>query len=615
MFERNHEQEHTGADTRHLCREWQEILGRQADELGKVAVASEKEFLSLGSRFQELWGQAQGVSTQAAHMMQVVAGEKTATTTSAITDIVARLGEYLSRLQGDMGQIIDDFQEIIGKLESAKAPLLGFGKINKVLRMIGISTKIESSRLEKSAAGFETLANDVTRLSVEVVIKSETINRQLDGLERVIGETLERVRGVEANQHAKVHTTLKAVRDSLESLETVNRQRGHTVEAVSALSAEMERNLGEIVTFMQFHDIVRQQLEHVQEAFSELGSALEKTAGGPPETLRDLVIEVGDICELQIAQLENSAQELDGAIVTITGSLTAISSKGVSLAGEARKMAGMSDRADESLFTTMENELAGVTNVLTDSAQENERLTNAMNTVIGTIGEIVSFVRDIETIGEEIELIALNAQIKAARTGIDGAGLGVLAEAIQRLSLVTMEQTAAVSHPLQDITTVTGRLQARVAIDSAAMDQDINTMINELTTSLQEISAVHGEVLMLIDSIDGAAVSLQVDIQRSIEDIAAHRELPQAIAATREAADQVVEATRRHVSPPVGQLPAERLKALAARYTMHSERKIHEVVTGTRERGSLQAGSMPHGVTPVSQQETTEGLWSNVELF
>jgi methyl-accepting chemotaxis protein len=335
-----------------------------------------------------------------------------------------------------------------------------------------------------------------------------------------------------------------------------------------------------------------------------------------PQAQYDLALEIGDISELQTAQLQNSSDELEHAINTITGSLHAISSKGGALAAEVRKMAGVSDQTDQSFFSTMEKELAGVTNVLAESAQENNRLTTAMGTVIGTIGEIITFVRDIETIGEEIELIALNAQIKAARVGSEGAALGVLAEAIQRLSIDTMEQTAAVSRPLQSITAVTERLQGRVAEDSAAIDHDIQAMLDELTISLQEICDIQNEVFSLVASIDGTVDTLQTEIEAGIAGIAAHEELSRAIADTRQAAEQVSMAARRNFPPPVGQSAAERLKELAARYTMHSERKVHEVITGKGSGGAVHEKLPPIGGTFIGDQASSaDGLGDNVELF
>lgn len=73
-----------------------------------------------------------------------------------------------------------------------------------------------------------------------------------------------------------------------------------------------------------------------------------------------------------------------------------------------------------------------------------------MNHVSATIAEMGNFVVDIEDVGAEIKLIALNASIKAARTGEQGRALGVLAMAIQRLSSEAREQTQAVSDALRE---------------------------------------------------------------------------------------------------------------------------------------------------------------------
>ncbi|HIJ94804.1 MAG TPA: hypothetical protein HPP94_03490 [Desulfuromonadales bacterium] len=78
-----------------------------------------------------------------------------------------------------------------------------------------------------------------------------------------------------------------------------------------------------------------------------------------------------------------------------------------------------------------------------------------MKKVAQTICDIAIFVTDIETIGSEIDLIALNAQIMAAHTGSEGAALCVLAEAIKRLSDEAIHQTDSVASILKKIHSAT----------------------------------------------------------------------------------------------------------------------------------------------------------------
>lgn len=67
--------------------------------------------------------------------------------------------------------------------------------------------------------------------------------------------------------------------------------------------------------------------------------------------------------------------------------------------------------------------LATVTGVLSKCSKTDRELAEIMQKVAQTIGEISGFVTDIEEIGSEIDLIALNSQIKAAHTGVEGAAL------------------------------------------------------------------------------------------------------------------------------------------------------------------------------------------------
>ena len=82
-----------------------------------------------------------------------------------------------------------------------------------------------------------------------------------------------------------------------------------------------------------------------------------------------------------------------------------------------------------------------------------------MDSVAETIAGMSESIEAIEEVGAEIELIALNASIKAAHTGEAGAALGVLATAIQHLSADARRQTDAVSRILGDIAKASEVLQ------------------------------------------------------------------------------------------------------------------------------------------------------------
>jgi methyl-accepting chemotaxis protein len=364
---------------------------------------------------------------------------------------------------------------------------------------------------------------------------------------------------------------------------------------------------------MQFHDITRQQIEHAGEALADISCRLEMggesgEGAGAPDCITGDVIAVS---ELQAAQLAHAASELSGAVENILGNLRGIAGMEEAISIEIKEMAGTADKAGSSFFKEMEDNLTSVADELQRSAEENRRLVVALKGVDGSIEEISLFVKSIETIGEEIELIAINAQIKAARTGKDGAALGVLAEAIQRLSLDARSQTGAITGMLKSITGASGDLCRDVDDETSSLEAEVREITAGLGELLGMLRKVNGLFISLLESIDRSVESLNSDIGSATAGITVHQRTETVLAKVIGELAGFVSMLRPmvHSSPDSG--PPASLADLSGRYTMHSERKIHEKVAEAkkgRDCGLVTALPPP----PV---EAAGEFGENVELF
>lgn len=604
-------------DVQRACSSWAEQLGRLTTDLRTIAGSSEEEFLGIGARLHDFYQRASEISIMSNEVVGRIAGDEVNGAIKGLEEILDRMGAYLNHAEHETDQSSGTFASILGHLDNVTGPLAGFKKINKSLRMLGTSTKIESARLGQSAAGFDTLANDVEQLSVQVIEKSGTILVQKDELSSVIRQSLVRVRELEAEQRDHVRTILHKSRQSLATLTSINDRCSSTAVVISSASTEVSQNISEVVTSMQFHDIVRQQIEHVQEVLEELCGRLkgQETPEGGAEA-RALICETGDLCELQAAQLRHASEELVAAVESIVENLRGIAHKEAHVSDETRGMAGVADQAGSSFFSEMETDFSVVTEVLADSAVANRNLSEAMHTVAGTVGEIVKFVGDIENIGEEIELIALNAQIKAARTGTEGAALGVLAEAIQRLSLDTRLHTTVVSDTLRNITEVTEGLCNGVSGEVDTLEGEVRGMVSDLGELLQSLRTVNQTMISLLGRMDDAVRSLSSDIRSITDVIMVHQKVAQVLDPVVVALNRTVAEARQLVPVTAGTSAAERLKAVADRYTMHSERKIHAAITGAPVGIVVPAAAQgTDGGMQLPPENTADELGDNVELF
>jgi methyl-accepting chemotaxis protein len=573
-----------------LSASWSTGLGGMAAELKAVAGTTEDEFLAIGGKLQGFYQRGVGISLLASEMVGEVAGEHVSGAMDGLGNMLDEMGSYVNNAQEEIDRSSATLREILSLLDQVAGPLAGFKKVNKVLRMLSISTKIESARLGQSAAGFDTLASDVGDLSIQVNEKAGVILTRKDDLARAIEQTLKGVLDSGAQQHGQVMWILDKTRGSLASLTTINARCTSAVASISAVSDEVSRNIGEVVISMQAHDIVRQQIEHVEQTLSELKGRLAAGSAGADEA--------ACTCELQTAQLRHAAGELDAAVLTIIGNLRGIARKQSGLSEETSGMAGIADQAGGSFFSEMQRDISVVTVALLESSKVNRSLCAAMGAVADTVGEIAGFVGDIEKIGEEIKLIALNAQIKSAYTGDEGAALGVLAEAIQRLSIDAIDHTTAVSGTLQAIIAVTERLNDGVCFETSHLESEVSSMVATLTSLLDVLRTVNDTLHCSLSSMDDAVTLLSSDIDQVTAGITVHRKVSQVLEEAVLGLGGIMAEARR-LAPASAQ--GANLDELARRYTMHSERKIHE--------------SLLEGGLAARPPAAEEGFGGNVELF
>jgi methyl-accepting chemotaxis protein len=579
------------AELDRLSAGWSRGLEGMAAELKVVAATTEDEFLAIGGRLQDFYQRGTEITALATGMLGEVAGDQVSQAMDGLASMLDEMERYVGNARQEIEASSATLSEILSLLEHVAGPLSGFKKVNKVLRMLGISTKIESARLGQSAAGFDTLASDVGDLAVQVNDKAGVILQRKDDLARAIEQTLSGVLNAGAQQHDQVLGILDKTRGSLKALTEINARCSSSVAGISQVSEEVSRSIGEVVMSMQTHDIVRQQIEHVDETLTELKGRLAAGTAGADE--------VAWVCELQSAQLRHASKELDGAVQAIIGNLRDVARQQSGLSAETRGMAGIADQTGGSFFSEMQKDISVVSSALLDSSKVNRSLCGAMAGVTDTVGEIATFVGDIEKIGEEIKLIALNAQIKSAYTGEEGAALGVLAEAIQRLSIDAIDHTTVVSRTLHEIIAVTEGLNAGVSSDTSSLEAEVRDMVQGLSSLLEVLRTVNETLLRSLSSMDDAVTHLSSDIDRVTTGITVHRKVAQVLeGAVRGLGGTVAEA--RRIAPVSGQ--GANLDELASRYTMHSERKIHE---------SLFDGGSLSGPEPASDEE----LGGNVELF
>ncbi|NTV49649.1 MAG: methyl-accepting chemotaxis protein [Geobacteraceae bacterium] len=589
---------------------WRDLILPAIETLRRMAGTTEDEFLQIGSQLQSFYQRSVDISGAANQLVSVVSGENVVALTSRLQQMMLDMESYLANARARSSESCNTLEQVQDLLDRLSEPMQGFQKMNKTLRMLSISTKIESSRLGELGSGFVNLAMDVEKLSHQVNEKSAAIldHRQL--LATLITDNLALVRATETKQDVTVSATLKETSANLTELVAVNDRCKEFGNTVSVISAEVTNSISEVVSSMQMHDMTRQQLEHVVEALERLADefADSRTSSVDDDSLRRIIIEAGDVCELQEAQLHFAAGELYTAVNIIVDNLREVANKQSVIAQETITVTGAADSGGSSFVDVMSQGMNAVTAVLTSCAKADRNMSVTMKKVAQTIDEIAGFVTDIEAIGSEIDLIALNSQVKAALTGTEGAALGVLAEAIKRLSDEAIRQTNSVAEILTGIHAVTEHLLANTENEENQLGSSVSSMQDELVVILRNMGEMNAEMHSVLSGLNERVLSLTQDVEQATAGVDVHERTKVMADGVLDSLKQIV-AESRQIEPASSEFKVN-LRHMEEHYTMESERHIHEALARKR---SGQSALAIQDVAKSSSDDSEYG--DNVDLF
>jgi methyl-accepting chemotaxis protein len=564
---------------------WKREINEAGNRAQGLAGSTEGEFLSTGSDLQDFYSRSEDISSSSNNAASLTSGDEIQSIISGLQSTLDTMTSFMAELEVESGNSGESLRGYIKLLGNILVLMGNFRKTVNILEIIGISTRIESSYLGSDDAGFKSLAADIKKLARVVDSKSENIIEESESLIMQVKGTLSRLVELQKKQKDQSQVIINNARTSLVALVKLHESSADTARVLADKSGKVSESIGEVVVSLQLHDIVRQQMEHVKEALDVITDKLsddvisdnnedEDEDGDLPESFKEIVSFMADICELQGAQLKNSRNEFNSAIQNIIKHLRQVASNVSDMSTEATKMAGTANRAGSSFLNDIEDYVSLIIDLLKENARLDHELSDAMLRVADKVGELSGFVGDIDQINSEIELIALNARVRAAHTGSKGAPLGVLSEGLQKLSIESHARTGLISDILQNVVGIARQLCGRINESVAEKDERTNQIVLGLGELLGPLREINEKIFSLLNRLDEEGRSLATDIEKSISGITVDKVVSQQVNEIIASIDTIIREARGIV-PDSAVRKAINLQTLAEKYTMGKERDIH----------------------------------------
>ncbi len=575
--------------------------------LHELSASTEGEFIRLGEKLQEFYFQTKGLSELSSQVATCLSGEELQQNKDGLQAVFAQVQE-----QDDLsGKGVSVLSSLLVRFESIGTQLGRFDQTIRNLHALCNLIKIESASLGGRDTGFNALGEEVRKLAGNVTAKSAELTHHSENLAEMIRQGLRRMSDFEKKQQGHSRLILDQAVQSLSTMTQRHQSSSETLGEIATRWKRISQSIGEVVASMQFHDITRQRLEHVRDALRDVGEKLPIEAsvniGGNPSRpwqlfrkltgnsckalagLSDAIVP----CQVQSVQLKDADADMLSAVGRIIENLKRIGSEITVMAGEMQTLAGAGSQKEESFLSDLEKKLSSLSIAIASYGDINREWSASMELVTTSARDMSVFIREIDKIGIQMRLIALNASIHAAHLGPEGAALGILAESISRLSNETSQKIDDISGILRGVMEEAGSfdlhrtaqpegtdpadtvLQAGhpVQIQQTGMSAQIEGMIAPLQQMDRNVSD-------LLTRIGHDANALTQDIETTIGGITVHERISGEIRKVTMDLESMVEKMHTLCPDLTEVRDRKEMADMADRYTMEREREIHQVIAG-----------------------------------
>ena len=573
-------------------------LAALVSSLGQIVSGSEEDFLALGMNLQKVQMMSSAQRQKIAATMGLFKADGDKGILAQITSYVQRSQCETDTAQQTAASLCADLAGMIRLMDAIEQRTQALERAGLFLHVIGINTGIECARYGQMEAMFKVVSQDTILLAAQI--------RQ--ATEKLLEQT--------AKAKTEQGKTLQGARHSIESLQKLARQSKQTTDSalgkvaelieysismvneVEKMSVNITGEINRVVMGIQFHDNLRQRIEHVNDALLETeGLAFDAAEEDHCNAYLSVVLQKAQLDQL-VGELEALYHTQAGALANIVESASSLETRLGKVASEQSKSQSSDNPvvvllAGISALQHLNEESMTLGREIVASSERAEQIANEMHAAIEN-----TFI-----IANHVKINALNAIIKAAKFGRIGESLQVLAQGMVEVSKDTRQMVTIFNGQIEELNQlVKNETTARAAqSDKAGADEFDAQQVEQVFHRFRD-----------------ELVSSKHDCQNLTQSLAREQQHLVFIARLKDALAQHAEQLGHYAETirPENEELLERLrqsfgKQLAERYTMNEEREIHNQLHLVKKSSSQPAQSGSQGLGQDSAAAASVELFSD----
>ncbi len=526
---------------------WNAGIQNVIADLESLNRSTERDFLAVGEKLMEFRGCARRIAADMAALAGLTSGEHGRNAAQALECVLEHSRAIRARIEASG----DSLENVRALARRVRQSFSGLTHAVATFRTLCTLTRIETSRLGATSAGFADLAEEVRPLSESIQASGELVLAAAATLDQGVEKALRNAVTLREQQLRELPELIAAVREGMQAFTAQQQRAAEATVRQAAQYEELGAAVNDLVRSIQFHDITRQQIEHVMEALRPL------SGGAPPG--RSLVA-------LQSSQLQSAGRVFASAVEGIERDLDAVADRLESMAEASLLFTGGSGHEHDSFFVRMEGCFSAVLQAVAACDAADAGMPATVRTIEELAARMRTSIAEIGSVEIRIQQIAINATIRSAHIGAGGDPLSVIAGVMQKMVADSAGKTQDAAGALAAIGDAARRLS-----DGEDRQQQAGEACQFLRHAILEMHSASELSYSRVQQIVETRARLAADIHALRSGFTAGV----LVAGVLQRACRELE--RIAALLPADPEGAPSLEQLAGRYTMQTERDVHQL--------------------------------------
>lgn len=558
---------------------------------------SSDDFLGLNADFKELYRSSSAISKSATDIFEILSDSDTRKMMTDLEELYKLLRMQHSPILATANKGINVSKEMLEMSADLHLQVKNLNQNLLTLKFLLANLKITGTdSLEQASPAIDEITGNYNKHINQQKLREYHNDKNLEKLQELINSSIVKIEKYNNQLNQQVNLILDQVHTAIVLFADKQQEVTRRLPSLKTITDQISESIANIITNLQYHDIIRQKIEHVQTSHRSL---LQNLADFDPDNESqhlDYLSRIRDLANIQAALLVRANKEYQRAIELITEKFRSVSEDMINISNLCKELTQSQFNQEDVHLTDLSQKLDSILAPLRSVPVIEKSLMAEFCEIVCTINKTMNAVSKSDSVFFEKNNEGNIEQLKRAYP--QGNIVEQLKEVGQDVEN-TSNQIQTISQRLVDINgqfqTICDDLKEKNA--SIANQGDI---AEKITSIMDQLKHQDEQVYQLLHNNFKISKEMDAVVVGSIKRIKYYDFFEVRIIEIIKMLNEVFQEIKGH---EVKRDEAEDMEFLKGLYTMESEHKIHESI--------IEGGQKPED----SKLDDTEEQSDDVELF